>query len=143
MIGGRVAKRTSLTSLAFCCKGKSTTIQLTERFYDPITGQVMLDGVDVKDLNVRWLRLQIGLVSQEPVLFSGTIAENIAYGKPGASHDDIEQAAKSANAHLFIHKLPLGYKTLVSMLSLRAYAHGRHCDETRGGGEFIYFSHLE
>lgn len=72
----------------------------------------MLDGVDLKDLNVRWLRKQIGLVSQEPTLFADTIKANIAYGKPGATHEEIECAAKLANAHSFISKLPQGYNTL-------------------------------
>lgn len=91
--------------------GKSTAIQLTERFYDPDTGTVSLDGVDLKDLNVSWLRQQIGLVGQEPVLFSGTIAENIGYGCPGSTRDDVIAAAKMANAHNFIMEFPGGYDT--------------------------------
>jgi len=91
--------------------GKSTAIQLIERFYDPDQGSVKLDGVDVKDLNVRWLRQQIGLVSQEPVLFSGTIAENIGMGKPGASREEVIAAAQMANAHTFISEFPDGYDT--------------------------------
>jgi len=91
--------------------GKSTAIQLTERFYDPDSGSVTLDGVDLKDLNVSWLRQQIGLVGQEPVLFSGTIAENIGYGMPGATRDDVIAAAKMANAHDFIMEFPDGYDT--------------------------------
>ena len=91
--------------------GKSTTIQLVERFYDPAGGTVMLDGQDIKTLNLSWLRQQIGLVSQEPTLFSGTIAENIAYGKPGSSREEVEAAARSANAHDFILSFPDGYDT--------------------------------
>jgi len=91
--------------------GKSTAIQLIERFYDPASGSVELDGVDLRDLNVRWLREQIGLVSQEPVLFSGTIAENIGMGKPGATRDEVVAAAKMANAHDFITAFPAGYDT--------------------------------
>ena len=92
--------------------GKSTTIQLVERFYDPAKGRVTLDGVDLKDLNVSWLRQQIGLVGQEPVLFSGTIAENIRNGKLDATQEDIEQAAKSANAYAFItDNFPDGFST--------------------------------
>ena len=79
--------------------GKSTIISLIERFYDPQSGQVLLDGADIKTLNVRWLREQIGLVGQEPVLFTGTVAENIMYGKTGATQADVEEAAKLANAH--------------------------------------------
>jgi ATP-binding cassette subfamily B (MDR/TAP) protein 1 len=73
-----------------------------ERFYDAQEGQILLDGKDIKSLNLHWLRSQIGLVSQEPVLFSGTISENIAYGKEGATQEEIENAAKAANAHNFI-----------------------------------------
>ena len=93
--------------------GKSTAIQLIERFYDPSSGSVLLDGVDLRELNVRWLREQIGLVSQEPVLFSGTIAENIGMGKPGSTREEVEAAAKMANAHAFISKFPDGYNTNV------------------------------
>merc|ERR1719277_40275 len=100
--------------------GKSTTIQLIERFYDPLEGIVCLDGVDIKTLNVRWLRSQLGLVSQEPVLFQGSIAENIAYGKPAeageATTAEIEEAAKMANAHDFItQNLAKGYLTDVGL----------------------------
>lgn len=91
--------------------GKSTAIQLVERFYDPDSGTVMLDGVDLRQLNVRWLRQQIGLVGQEPVLFSGTIADNIAYGKPGSTMADVEQAAKMANAYSFIQEFPSKFDT--------------------------------
>eukprot|EP01050_Picozoa_sp_SAG11_P009445 SAG11_NODE_887_length_6694_cov_21.780440_5_plen_432_part_00 len=91
--------------------GKSTTIQLVERFYDPESGSVSLDGQDLKTLNLSWLRQQVGLVSQEPTLFAGTIGENIAYGKPGATPEEIQAAAKSANAHNFITKFPDGYNT--------------------------------
>jgi len=91
--------------------GKSTAIQLVERFYDPDQGSVMLGGTNLRELNVAWLRQQIGLVAQEPVLFSGTIAENIAYGKPGATRQDVEAAAHMANAHDFIMSFPDGYDT--------------------------------
>merc|ERR1719502_810939 len=91
--------------------GKSTAIQLVERFYDPESGSVTLDGVNLKDLNVKWLREQIGLVGQEPVLFSGSIADNIARGMPNATQAQIEMAAKSANAHDFIMEFEKGYET--------------------------------
>lgn len=93
--------------------GKSTTIQLTERFYDAAEGQVVLDSYNTKSLNISWLRSQIGLVSQEPVLFDCTIAENIAYGdnSRSISLDEIIEAAKAANIHEFINGLPLGYET--------------------------------
>ena len=86
-------------------------MQLLERFYDPDSGVVTLDGVDLRELNVRWLRQQIGLVGQEPVLFSGTIADNIANGKPGATRAEVEAAAKMANAHDFILGFQQGYET--------------------------------
>ncbi|CAG11904.1 unnamed protein product [Tetraodon nigroviridis] len=88
--------------------GKSTTIQLLERFYDPREGRVALDGVNVKELNIRWLRSQMGIVSQEPVLFDCSLAENIAYGDNSRSvaMDEIVAAAKAANIHSFIDGLP-------------------------------------
>jgi len=93
--------------------GKSTVIQLIERFYDPSHGSVKLDGVDLKELNVKWLRDQLGLVSQEPTLFNTTIGENIKYGQPKATQDDIVEAAKQANAHDFIMSFQYGYDTEV------------------------------
>ncbi|KAF4314684.1 hypothetical protein G195_011528, partial [Phytophthora kernoviae 00238/432] len=106
-------------TVAFCGPsggGKSTIISLIERFYDPVAGEVLLDGHNVKDLNLNWLRSQIGLVGQEPTLFIGTIAENIAYGLPNKpSQSDIEEAAKMANAHAFISQFPDGYDTQVGM----------------------------
>jgi ATP-binding cassette subfamily B (MDR/TAP) protein 1 len=91
--------------------GKSTVIQMLQRFYDPAAGSVHLDGADLKTLNLKWLRAQMGLVSQEPALFSTSIGENIAYGREGASQEDIEAAARAANAADFIGRLPLGYGT--------------------------------
>ena len=91
--------------------GKSTAVQLVERFYDPDGGRVLLDGKDFKSLSVPWLRKQIALVGQEPVLFSGTIHENIARGKQGATREDVIAAAKMANAHAFIEEFDKGYDT--------------------------------
>ncbi len=96
------------------CRCKSTTIGLLERFYDPERGSVTLDGVDIRDLNVSWLRQQIGLVGQEPTLFATTISDNIALGKPGASAAEVEAAARMANAHDFISAFPHGYETQVN-----------------------------
>lgn len=93
--------------------GKSTIIQLIERFYDPQLGSVEYEGTNMKDLNVQWLRDQLGLVSQEPTLFNTTIGENIRYGKPNASQEEIEDAAQKANAHDFIMSFPNGYDTEV------------------------------
>uniref|UniRef100_A0A672ZUJ9 Bile salt export pump n=1 Tax=Sphaeramia orbicularis TaxID=375764 RepID=A0A672ZUJ9_9TELE len=93
--------------------GKSTTIQLIQRFYDPKEGMVTLDGHDIRGLNIQWLRSLIGIVEQEPVLFATTIAENIRYGRPGVSLEDIITAAKEANAYNFIMDLPQKFDTLV------------------------------
>nr|CAD7261440.1 unnamed protein product [Timema shepardi] len=98
--------------------GKSTCVQLIQRFYDPIQGsiimfQISLDGENIKNLNVAWLRSNIGVVGQEPILFQTTIAENIRFGNEQASMDEIIHSAKEANAHDFVSKLPQGYDTLV------------------------------
>ncbi|KVH92714.1 AAA+ ATPase domain-containing protein [Cynara cardunculus var. scolymus] len=91
--------------------GKSTVVSLIERFYDPNQGQILLDNVDIKTLQLRWLRDQIGLVNQEPALFATTILENILYGKPDATTAEVEAATSAANAHSFITLLPNGYHT--------------------------------
>ncbi|KAM3913524.1 ATP-dependent translocase ABCB1-like [Leptodactylus fuscus] len=93
--------------------GKSTTIQLLQRFYDPHVGEVLVDGHDVRTLNLKWLRENIGVVSQEPVLFGTTIRENIRYGRENVTEDEIIQATKEANAYDFISKLPDGLDTMV------------------------------
>ncbi|NXN04401.1 ABCBB protein, partial [Sylvia borin] len=93
--------------------GKSTTIQLIQRFYDPTDGMITLDGHDIRSLNIQWLRSQIGIVEQEPVLFATTIAENIRYGRDEATMEDIIQAAKQANAYNFIMDLPQQFDTHV------------------------------
>uniref|UniRef100_A0A4W4E8E6 ABC-type xenobiotic transporter n=1 Tax=Electrophorus electricus TaxID=8005 RepID=A0A4W4E8E6_ELEEL len=93
--------------------GKSTTIQLLQRFYDPQEGTVCIDGHDIRTLNVRYLRELIGVVSQEPVLFATTIAENIRYGREDVTQEEIQQAAREANAYDFIMKLPQKFETLV------------------------------
>ncbi|XP_002983357.2 putative multidrug resistance protein [Selaginella moellendorffii] len=93
--------------------GKSTIISLIERFYDPVAGQVMLDNVDIRELHLMWLRRQMGLVNQEPGLFATSIRENILYGKENASMEEITHAAKLANAHDFIQRMPRGYDTQV------------------------------
>lgn len=117
------------STVAFCGPsggGKSTGIALLERFYDPDEGRVLLDGHDIKTLNLTWLRSNIALVGQEPTLFVGTIAENIAYGMPADAPDlqqRIEEAAKMSNAHDFISAFPDGYNTQV----------GSHGEQLSGG----------
>jgi ATP-binding cassette subfamily B protein len=93
--------------------GKSTLVSLLLRLYDPTDGRILLDGVDLRDFNLRDLRNQFAIVLQEPLLFSTTVAENIAYGKPEATEDEIVAAATAANAHDFIVRLPDGYETEV------------------------------
>ncbi|CAF4979491.1 unnamed protein product, partial [Rotaria sp. Silwood1] len=93
--------------------GKSTIIQLLERFYDVTSGRILLDEIDIRQLNLQSVRSQFGLVSQEPILFDLTIAENIAYGLENVSMEDIIHAASRANIHQFIDRLPQGYETKV------------------------------
>ncbi|CAG8817348.1 8854_t:CDS:1, partial [Racocetra fulgida] len=97
--------------------GKSTIISLLERFYDPINGSILLDGVDIKNINIQSLRRQIGLVGQEPVLFAETIRVNIGWGgdpmESEPSLDDIIESCKKSNAHDFIDELPKKYDTIV------------------------------
>ena len=93
--------------------GKSTLINLITRFYDPNDGEIMIDGYNSRDIQVKALRQQIGVVLQDPFLFQGTIAENIGYSKPGASRMEIIAAGMAANAHDFIMKFPDGYDTMV------------------------------
>jgi ATP-binding cassette subfamily B protein len=93
--------------------GKSTLVSLLLRLYDPVSGRILLDGVDLRDFRLRDLRNQFAIVLQEPVLFSSSIAENIAYARPEASEAEILAAARAANAHDFIERLPQGYKTQV------------------------------
>uniref|UniRef100_A0A8C9TE90 ATP-binding cassette, sub-family B (MDR/TAP), member 4 n=1 Tax=Scleropages formosus TaxID=113540 RepID=A0A8C9TE90_SCLFO len=93
--------------------GKSTTVQLLQRFYDPQEGTISIDGHDIRTLNVTYLRRMIGVVSQEPVLFATTIAENIRYGREDVTQQEIEMAAQEANAYDFIMQLPDKFETLV------------------------------
>jgi ABC-type multidrug transport system fused ATPase/permease subunit len=93
--------------------GKSTVVSLIPRFYDPTSGTVRLDGVDIREYKIHPLREQIGFVLQDTVLFRGTIRDNIAYGRPGATQKEIEEAAKLANADEFISRMPHGYDTMV------------------------------
>jgi len=93
--------------------GKSTSISLVSRFYDVEKGRILIDGVDIRTYDPQWLRMQIGLVSQEPVLFAMSIEENIMYGSEGATMANVQRAAKMANAHDFIMRIPDAYKAQV------------------------------
>jgi ATP-binding cassette, subfamily B, bacterial len=99
--------------------GKTTLASLLTRFYDPSAGQILLDGIDLRDYKLADLRNQFAIVLQEPVLFSASIAENIAYARPGASDREIVAAAKQANAHEFIGTLPQAYDTQVGERGMR------------------------
>ncbi len=99
--------------------GKSTIAALLLRLYDPDAGTIRLDGHDLRELDARWLRSRIGTVAQEPVLFSTSVAANIRYGRPEASDDEVEAAARAANAHDFITALPDGYATEVGERGVR------------------------
>jgi ATP-binding cassette subfamily B protein len=99
--------------------GKTTLVSLLTRFYDPSSGQILLDGVDLRDYRLADLRNQFAIVLQEPVLFSTSIAENIGYGRPGAESADVVAAAKAASAHDFICALPDGYATPVGERGVR------------------------
>ncbi|CAK7348531.1 unnamed protein product [Dovyalis caffra] len=103
--------------------GKSTVISLIERFYDPQAGEVLIDGINLKEFQLKWIRDKIGLVSQEPVLFTSSIKDNIAYGKEGATTEEIRAATELANAAKFIDKLPQGLDTMV----------GEHGTQMSGG----------
>ncbi|EEF47170.1 ABC transporter B family member 11 [Ricinus communis] len=103
--------------------GKSTVISLVERFYDPQSGEVLIDGINLKEYQLKWIRGKIGLVSQEPVLFTSSIRDNIAYGKDEATTEEIRAAAELANAAKFIDKLPQGLDTMV----------GEHGTQLSGG----------
>jgi ATP-binding cassette, subfamily B, bacterial len=99
--------------------GKTTLVSLLMRFYDPAVGQILLDGIDLRNYKLADLRRQFAIVLQEPVLFSTTVAENIAYARPGATREEIAWAAKSANIHEVIASLPDGYDTLVGERGMR------------------------
>jgi ATP-binding cassette subfamily B protein len=99
--------------------GKSSLMSLLMRFYDPTDGQILLDGEDLRDLRLADLRRQFAIVLQEPVLFSTTLGENIAYGRPDATREQIAEAARLANAHDFILALPEGYDTMVGERGMR------------------------
>ncbi|MCH7786371.1 MAG: ABC transporter ATP-binding protein [Chloroflexi bacterium] len=109
----RIAPGTRLGIAGRTGVGKTTLASLVTRFYDPSAGQILLDGVDIKDYRLADLRNQFAIVLQEPVLFSTSIAENISYARPSATQKELEDAASAANVHDFIAGLPEGYQTLV------------------------------
>lgn len=116
-----ILKDLSFTAPAGCCTaivgpsgaGKSTIINLLPRLYDVTGGRVLIDGMDVRDMDLGFLRSRIGMVTQDPCLFNGTIKENLLYARPGATQEEIEAACKKANIHEFIASLPEGYDTVV------------------------------
>ncbi|WOH12148.1 hypothetical protein DCAR_0831647 [Daucus carota subsp. sativus] len=121
-VKGDVELRNTVALVGESGSGKSTVISLIERFYDPDSGHIYLDGVELQKLKQNWLRQQIGLVSQEPVLFNVTIRENIAYGKNGeATEEEIIAATRSSNTHDFISASPQGYDTNVGERGVQLY----------------------
>jgi ATP-binding cassette, subfamily B (MDR/TAP), member 1 len=101
-----VSSGTTMAIVGESGSGKSTVISLVERFYDPQAGEVLIDGVNIKSLQLDWIRGKIGLVNQEPLLFMTSIKDNITYGKEDATIEEIKRAAELANAANFIDKLP-------------------------------------
>ncbi|KAJ4750300.1 ABC transporter B family member 11 [Rhynchospora pubera] len=109
----RVNNGTTMAIVGESGSGKSTVISMVQRFYDPQAGEVLIDGINIKTLNLGWIRERIGLVSQEPLLFMTTIKENILYGKEGATLEEVRRAVEMANAANFIDRLPDGLDTMV------------------------------
>ena len=99
--------------------GKSTLVNLLPRFYDPTSGAILIDGMDIRQVTLRSLREQIGIVTQEIILFNDTVRNNIAYGRPGVTEEEVVRAAKAADAHDFIAKLPQGYDTVIGERGVR------------------------
>ncbi|KAJ3695666.1 hypothetical protein LUZ60_001043 [Juncus effusus] len=109
----RVPSGTTMAIVGESGCGKSTVINLVERFYDPQAGEVLIDGIDIKGMMLGWIRQKIALVSQEPLLFAATIKENVSYGKEDATMEEIKRALQLANATTFVNKLPHGVDTMV------------------------------
>jgi ATP-binding cassette, subfamily B (MDR/TAP), member 1 len=110
--------------------GKSTVISLVQRFYDVNEGIIKIDGYDIKRLQLKCLRGKMGLVSQEHTLFGTSIKENILFGNPEATIEEIYAAAMTANAHNFIEQLPEGYETKVRVLSIKFFFSSKGSDSS-------------
>jgi ATP-binding cassette subfamily B protein len=110
----RIAPGESVALVGTTGAGKSTFVKLVARFYDPTSGQVLVDGIDLRDVDLHSYRRHIGYVPQEPFLFSGTIRSNIAYGRPEATDIEVERAARAVGAHDLIASMAEGYHTLVA-----------------------------
>ena len=108
-----VAAGSTVALIGHTGSGKTTLTSLVPRFYDVTAGRLMLDGVDVRDVTLSSLRREIGVISQEPFLFSATVRENIAFGAPELDDAGVERAARLAQAHEFVERLPLGYDTVI------------------------------
>ena len=113
--------------------GKTTLVSLFPRFYDPTGGQILIDGVDLQTCSLRSVRGQIGIVSQEVVLFDDTVRNNIGYGRQGATPDDVMRAAQLAYAHEFIVRMPAGYDTLIGERGLKLSGGERQRSGDRAG----------
>ena len=108
-----IAAGSTIALIGATGSGKSTITQLIPRFYDPQAGRVMVDGADVRDVPLQEIRAAVGMVGQDPFLFSDTVRANIAFGNPGAGDDEVQRAARMAQADTFIRALPDGYETVV------------------------------
>jgi ABC-type multidrug transport system fused ATPase/permease subunit len=108
-----VAAGSTVALIGHTGSGKTTLTSLVPRFYDVLSGRVTVDGIDVRDVTLASLRREVGVIAQDPFLFSATVRENIAFGRTGLSQSEIEAAARAAQAHEFVERLPKGYDTVI------------------------------
>src|SRR5207247_5910228 len=108
-----VAARRTIALIGHTCSGKTTLTSLVPRFYDVTSGRVTLDGADVRDVKLTSLRHAIGVISQDPFLFSATVRENIMFGAPDLDEAEVKRIARLAQAHEFVERLPDGYDTII------------------------------